>query len=214
MAASFSTVASLVNAELNFAATYSSTPSDSRVYTQQIKDLINSTDGMVVEAICSNPTHPRRSGFLTSSTVAHAAAIPTHVGPIEAVIVDGAPAEWWDRGEIVNDISNVLSLTTIPKRYAIDGSNRFYHNGTTATVHYATYTRSAADPPVLQSPDEYTELIVVGACRILATVEGEDPQAAAYWNQLWESGMSAIRESRAPLDFIPYSAFRGMGGQR
>lgn len=200
MTASFTTVGSLVVAALNAAGTYTAVPSDPRFYTTQIQDACNNADGLVVEAICSNRSHPRRQGFLTSSIVANGALVPSHIGPIEGVVIDGKGSEPWPVTEIENERLNPLSLISYNKHYWIDGSNLFFHNGTSATVHYAAYTRSLANPPVLQSPDEYTDVIVAGAMTMLATPEGEDAPFANHYQQQFLAMLAAIRENREPIE--------------
>lgn len=202
MAVSFSTVASRVNAALNAAATYTATPSDARYYSQQIKDAVNSADALVVNLICMNPTHAKRRGFLTSSTVANAAQIPAHIGPIESVVLDGVSARLGDKSEIAIERTNTLTLNSLRKKYWIDGSDLFFHNGTTATVYYATFTKSTADPPVLQSPEEEEDAVFTAAMSLLVSPEGEDPEMAAFYLNAWQAHAQRISAPQMTTDWI------------
>lgn len=201
MAVSFATVASRVNAMLNAAATYTATPSDARFYTQQIKDAVNSADALVCNLILCNPTHPKRRGFLTSSTVANAAQIPARIGPIESVIIDGISARLRDKSEIARERTNALSLTTYRKGYWIDGSDLFFHNGTTATVWYCTFTKSTADPPVLQAPEEEEDAVFEAAMVNLCNPEGEDAEMLALHKALWEGHAARISAPQMGADW-------------
>lgn len=199
MAISFTKVGSLVVAQLNAAGTYTTTPTDPRFYTQQIKDAINDADAFVVALILGTAGHPALGSFLpTSSVVAHLGTIPAHIGPIVAVTVDGKGAQEWPKTEIEAERSNALSLTKYDKHFWIDSGSLLYHNGTSASVFYRTFVQSVADPPTLQSPEEYAEAVACRALAFLFSVEGENTPVAQHYNQMWRDFEALIKAGIAP----------------
>lgn len=192
MPASFTRVGSLIVQQLNAAGSYTTVPSDPRFYTQGIKDAVLEADAFVCGVIISLPGNPYRGAFTpTSSAVAHLGVIPAHVGPILSVSVDGEGAMLWPKDDIEWERDNVASLT-FNKHYWVDEDKLLHHNGTTATVTYFTFTPSGDDPPVLQAPVEFEEVIAAKALAFLINVEGENTGAAAQYDAHWKAALDRL----------------------
>lgn len=196
MAISFTQVGSLIVAGLNAAGTYTVTPTDPRWYPQQIKDAANEADAFIAGLILADPNGLWRGSFTpTSSVVAHRGVVPAHVGMVVAVTVDAEGADLWPKTEIEWERKNAtLSVPlTFRKHYFIDDDKVLSHNGTAATVsYYAPITMSAADPPVLQSPDSFAEVVASKALAFLFPAEGENVAAASFHDEHWRSSLAAL----------------------
>lgn len=196
MAIDFTKIASLCVAQLNAAGTYTATPSDPRFYTGQIKDAINNADAAVLTLILSDPANPFRNRFITSAVVNHAAAIPAHIGPVVSVVVGGKGAMLWPKSEIEFEKTNPLTLTKIAAHYWIDQDNILFVNAASATVYFANFTQSVADPPVLQCPDGFGDAVACRALAFLFPVEGENVSAGQHYERLWAEFMQAIMQRK------------------
>lgn len=190
MAITFAQIAPLVVQQLNAAGSYTATPSDPRFYTQGIKDAINEADAFVCGALAAILGNPWQVALTpTSSSVAHLGVVPAHIGRVVSVQVSGKGAAVWPKEEIEFDRSNNAGLTvSIPPRYWIDEDKILYHNGaSSATAFYYTFTMSAADPPVLQAPDSFAEVVASKALAFLINVEGENTAAASFYDEHWKA---------------------------
>ena len=226
MAVSLSTSASLVIAELNAALSYGSTVTDPRFYTAQITDAVLSADGAIVEAICRNINHPRRSNYYTTqSNMLHGDTLGNSAGPPDTVmfVVTGGTAPGkraaieWDKEEIQNEIaiygpSGVITNPFIDPHFALDG-NVLYHNGTviafnsgggsaSINVTYPTYARTSA----CQAPDEFTLAVVCGALGLLFPVEGENSGVGGFYYQQFVGYLQAIATNGAMPQMKSYQA--------
>lgn len=198
MAVTLATIASEVVAQMNLAVTYTATPTDPRAYAQMVTDAVLNADGMVVEAILSNPSNGQRAAFIASTTVAHAGALPARIGPIDSVVIGGKGAVVWPIDEIENERTNRLSLTSINPHFAVEGNTLFHNQGATAaTVKYVAFTKSSA----CQSPDEYGAAVLCGALMLMFSVEGEADSTAGMYGQQFQAMLQAIRAGQAPAPF-------------
>lgn len=194
MAVVLATIASQVVAQMNLAATYTATPTDPRAYAQQVTDAVLAADGMVVEAILSNPSNGARAAFIASASVAHAGALPARIGPIDSVVIGGKGATLWSLQEIEYERTNALSLT-YPPRFAIEGNTLFHNQGaSTATVKYVSFTKTSA----CQSPDEYAAAVLCGALMLMFSIEGEADSTAGMYGNQFQAMLQAIRAGQAP----------------
>lgn len=189
MAASYTRVASLIIQELAAADTYVTTSSDPRFYTQGIQDAITEAEAFIAGLILASDSFWRGVFTPTSSTVAHLGTIPAHVGPILTVQVDSKGADLWSKSEIEFERLNPLTLTTLGRHYHIDGNAVLYHNGTTSTVEYYTFTST---PGTLQVPDAFEEAIAAKALAFLINVEGENTAAAAQYDTHWRATLNYL----------------------
>lgn len=198
MAVVLATIASEVVAQMNLAVTYTATVTDPRAYSQQVTDAVLNADGMVIEAILSNPSNGQRAAFIISTTVAHAGALPARIGPIDSVVIGGKGAVPWDISEIENERTNRLTLTSINPHFAIEGNVLFHNQGATAaTVRYVSYAKSGA----CQSPDEYGGVVLCGALMLMFSIEGENDSTASMYGQQFQAMLQAIRNGQAPGAF-------------
>jgi hypothetical protein len=206
MAVSLTVASSLVVAELNANTSYAATVTDPRFYNSQISDAVLAADADVVRAICNNPKHPRRQGFITTqSGVSHGAQLTAHAGPVEGVQFAITATTWTGtrpgslapREAIDFDNLNPRAKTLLPCRYFIDGDTIF-HNKTgllagdasavSVNVAYPAFTKTSA----CQSPDEMLLPVVHGALAILMNVEGEDSTSAQLYATLFAKEIEQI----------------------
>lgn len=175
----------------------------------------------VAQAILEAPTHARRAGSLTTSaTVAHGAQIPSHVGRVLGVAVDG---EWLepDVSAYVSRVAGADQRRTNPLKldfqnnptFSVTGDNRLLLAGaTSALVYFGRYERPtytsyeeflAAALPV---GDEYVPAIFFCAMKLIAQ-EGENIEPfRAYYNEgkvllgkIQGEGRPTLKEAQAVL---------------
>lgn len=199
MAVSIATIKSDINALLNFATTYTATPTSARASEQWIADNALTADGMVVEAIGANPANGRWNAFSTTASVAQGGALPSRIGTIGSVVIGGKAATEWPETEI--EFDRGTGLTMLPARYAIVGNKLFHNQGaSSATVEYFTYSRTSA----CQAPDEYYGQVLCGTAWLCSNIEGEDVASASHYAQLFQEMLAAIRAGQAPSPFVSH----------
>jgi hypothetical protein len=155
----------------------------------KIEETALDVDGVIAALICETEGHGRRESFKSTSSVAHGAMVPSHLGDI-SVAIGGKAAErkksvqWIERRR-----TNAASFTLIKPAYVLDENNVLWHTGAgSASVTYFNYARGAA----LQSPDEYRPAIVAGIVSIRLGKDGEKTGAASYYNGLFQSYLQMI----------------------
>jgi hypothetical protein len=195
---------------------------------QEIYDALVSADGDVVRLICQTPGHGHRRDFFTTQTnVTHTgqltspgAGSPGRIGPVESVIFSIAggsapgprPAVEFDKLEIYYENLNPMGLISIDPHYSVEGET-VYHNGAalaaitggvvSVNVTFCAYARGNANPPVLQSPDEYTNPVVAKALAMLFAKEGHHTEAGGFYEQVWQAYAKDIAEGATSLRSLP-----------
>jgi hypothetical protein len=187
----------------------------------ELYDAIASADGDVCTLICQTPGHGHRKDFFASSNgVAHMSQLNSRIGPIESVVfvMSGGtrnasrPAQEFDKIEIDYEIVNAEGLVLIDPHYWIEG-HTIYHNGAalaainggsvSVNVTYCAYTRSVAQPPVLQAPDEMTNAVVCRSVCLVLAKEGHHNEAAAFYLQMWQTYERMITGGQTSLMSLP-----------
>jgi hypothetical protein len=195
----------------------------------ELYDAIASADGDVCTLICQTPGHGHRKDFLAASAVAyptgggnvpHMSQLPARIGPVESVVFvlsggtrnGNRPASEFDKIEIDYEIVNAGGLQLIDPHYWIEG-HTIYHNGAalaainggtvTVNVAYCSYTRSTANPPALQSPDEMTNAVVCRSVCLVLAKEGHHNEAAMFYLQMWQTYERMITGGQTSLMSLP-----------
>lgn len=140
---------------------------------EAIREAILTAEGEMIAAFLTAWSHGRRfldavagRQLLRVATVADGGVIPSHIGGVTAVIVNGHVCEPVSLASLMDlKADNILKLRTISHLYALTGDNRLYFTGTgSASVHHTWYEKpSFADmnaflagemlaPPELERP--------------------------------------------------------------
>jgi hypothetical protein len=209
-------------------STYSAPPGNAatlndteRRAIQEIYDALVSADADVVRLICQTPGHGhRRDFFTTQSNVTHTGQLNSRIGPVESVIffISGGtspgtrPAVEFDKLEIYYENLNPMGLISIDPHYWIEGET-VYHNAAalaaitggavSVNVTFCVYSRSNANPPALQSPDEYMNPVVARSLAMLFAKEGHHTEAGGFYEQVWQAYAKDIAEGAASLKSLP-----------
>jgi hypothetical protein len=187
----------------------------------ELYDAIASADGDVCTLICQTPGHGHRKDFFrTDSGIVHMSQLASRIGPVESVVFvltggtrnSSRPAQEFDKIEIDYEIVNAEGLIQIDPHYWIEG-HTIYHNGAalaainggsvSVNVTYCKYTRSAAQPPVLQAPDEMTNAVVCRSVCLVLAKEGHHNEAAAFYLQMWQTYERMITGGQTSLMSLP-----------
>jgi len=190
--------------------TYSSTPTDTERFPgTETLDATLDADGQVVKAFLQNAGDGRRSGFLTSTSLAYGAEVPSHLGQLESVTIAGDLAIPSLPLRVRLDRNSVLPTAAAPgpfvPKYYLAG-NQIFHNGTNllfgttlAVVTYADYTRSS----ICQAPSEYTAAVVALAVAMLIVKNGGRSDAGSYYRQLGMGYLVDIARGEMSLPGLP-----------
>lgn len=198
MAALLSRVQSAVNALLNLADAYGVTPdAGSRAYAQEIIDLALTIDVELIEIGLRNATWAHRVDFAQSTTVAHGANLPAHVGPIDAVIIGGKNASVAPVEQIEKERELVALSVAVTPHYNTDGYVLAHNGSSSATVKSCIVTRGS----VLQSPDELEGAIIHGVLSLVASPEGEDAQLQAGYAAMYIADKQTLTTGEIPPPF-------------
>ena len=137
--------------------------------------------------------------------MSHGAQLTAHAGPVEGVTFAVTATTWTGtrpgvlstREQIDWDNLNPRVKDLLPCRYYIDGDTCF-HNATgillgdasvvSVSVTYPAYTKTGA----CQSSDEYLLPVVHGALALLFDIEGESPESAGLYGQMFQAELQAI----------------------
>lgn len=188
--------------------TYGTHDSSRRYPDSLIDDALSNADQEVVGWFLAQENHPRRAGFMTGASVAHAGRIPTHIGPIGAVTLNSKAAEPWPASEIQALRDNPLGLVTIKRYYAVEGEKLFFvdADGTMlADVDIANYTPTTG---VLQAPPEYRNAVIACALAYIFAKDAASSQlpAAQHFLQVKDNALTKV-EKDEPVPPVP--AYRG-----
>lgn len=193
-----STVRSLMVEQINLNTSYSvSAASGQRLYDNGLRDMVLSVDGQVALAIINNPLHGRRKDFVASAALTDGAQLPTHIGPLDAVRINGKPADLLPINQVRLYRTNALAATPVPA-YALLGT-RIFHTATTpnfsvttADVDYCDYTRDVVTF-LCKCSSEYTAVHVAGTLAMLFSVEGEDPTTAGLYQTIFSTYLQMVQ---------------------
>lgn len=148
----------------------------------------------------ASPTNSRRRDFVVTAPVTSGSLLPTHVGPVGAVRVDGKPGKLCSADMVQWLIDNALSLTERQGYYAID-ADRILFVGTSATVDVVQLP-DPVDPSLI--PVEYANAVVAIALSYLFAFEGENLGAAQHYAQIADRYRLMIASSRELPEVPPY----------
>lgn len=194
---SIATVESLVVQQMAVAVSYTVTPaSGTRVYANGIRDAILAVDAEICLAIINSPNNARRRDFILSAALADNAQLPSHIGPLGAVRINGKPSSLVSLDLVRRTRINALLLPVDPYHCFFD--QRIYHNATsanfsttTADVDYYSFTVDGSTF-LCQAPSEYTAAEFAGAMALLASVDGDDVQQAGLYQSIFNVYMQMI----------------------
>lgn len=166
--------------------TYTPTPAaNMRLTGNGIRDMILSYDGQVVRSILLDPNNGRRRDFILTTALTNNAQLPSHIGPLDAVRINGIPASLMSLDVVRRLRINALAVPVDPY-YSIEGT-RIYHNATAANfgttsadVDYCDYSPDVSTF-LCKAPADYTVLEVAGCLALLASVDGDDTPLAAFY---------------------------------
>lgn len=198
MAVLLARIKKFVNAANNLADSYTETPdAGSRAYEQQLIDVALSIDIELIEIGLKNATWAHRVDFQQSSTVAHLANLPTHMGPIDAVLIGSKAASVAPVEQIEKERELVALGIAVTPHYNTDGTVLAHNGATTAVVKSCNATRGA----VLQSPDEWEGAIARGTTSLVSNPEGEDSQLQAGYAAMYQQDKQAVQSGEIPPPF-------------
>lgn len=194
---SITTVQSLIVQQMAMATSYTSSPAaNTRLYGNGIRDAILAVDGQVCIAIITSSNNSRRRDFIQTAALADNAQLPSRIGPIGAVRINGLPATLASLDLVRRTKTNALSLPVAPLYNIFD--NRIYHNATSgnfsttsADVDYYSYTQDTSTF-LCQAPSEYTSVVFAGAMALVASVDGDDVPQAGLYQAIFNSYMAMI----------------------
>ncbi len=115
-----------------------------------INQAILDADAIVTKAIMENPLHPKRSAYLTAASAVNGQLLDEHLGPAGDVFIDGSFGIRTTADNIQRWARNA-DLFDNPEGYFVFEGERFFFNGSEATVDLCTYVRTSA----CQAPSEY-----------------------------------------------------------
>jgi len=165
----------------------------------------------VTNLLVSNPTNPRRIGYLTAVAITSGLIMPTHIGPLGAITIDSKPGVCVAPDEAQRLITNTLGLTLNTGYYGIDGMDRIYFSGTACTADMvAPATLTLPD----QVPNEYADVVVAIALEFLEVFQGEHTEAASHWRGVAQDGRQQLIGGIVPLTTPVWvgGASQGAGG--
>lgn len=198
----------LLNA--NTTSSYTISVTDDRYHSGLIDEAIFESDESVVLCIAETPGHWARASYLVvSSALTHGDEIPTHIGNIGQVLIDGVPGVHAPYEAIIRYRENAensygsVAHTVAPLAgyYAITEEDVIYFTGSSATVRLFNYTRTA----VLQSPEVYTGAVVAGALATLIK-EGGALDRAVYFGQLFGNYLQMIKANAKSIPVLAQAA--------
>lgn len=199
-------VQSLIVQQLALAVGGTYTPTSAaamRLTSNGIRDMIIAFDGQTVRNILLDPNNGARQGFILTAALANNALIPSHIGPIDAVRINGSPASLESLDLVRWTRANALAVPIDPY-YSLQGS-RIYHNGTsvnfgtlTADVDYCDYTADTSTY-LCKAPSDYTVYEVAGCLAMLASVDGDDTPLATFYQGAAQSFASMTGRSAPAL---------------
>lgn len=176
------------------------TVNDPLITPTEITNAILGADLYVRSLISETPNHPLLSALIGSTTVAHAALLPSRIGQIHGIKVDGKVPTPYPVNEIENERTNARGLTLIEKHYNISVTpigEILAHNGSAdATVYFiAPLTITSA----CQSPDQMLPAVVAFALAEITQKQGAKTEAAGYWQRRSEFFAAQIRSGAMQL---------------
>lgn len=194
----FTAILDLVRSLLNASTDYGVNDDLKRHPDDELIDAIRFADEQVVGALLSVLNHPRRSDYLTAVPIIHGENIPSHIGAIGAVKVDGLSPQYLPSPEIeiLRAANTAGRLLYSGPYFDVDGE-RLYYSGSTATVDIARYNETGG---TLQSPPEYDYAVVDLALAHLFAKEGSETPTAQHFGDL---AMKALEWVRAGAEQIP-----------
>lgn len=206
---SFSSAVNYVTSLLNASFTYG-TPDDERHPQQEIEEAVRQADWQVVCLICTAPSHPKKSLYITTVSVSDGDEQPESIAGFgsvritksDATVVNGI----WCDFEMFNQWRQSSRFSGIEGYYSTD-STRFYFLGSSCQVDVAnpTYSSSITD---LRSPDEYYPVVCCYALASLYNKDGSNPSASQYYSQMGQMYAQLIFQAAGgPIPQI--AAFRG-----
>jgi hypothetical protein len=223
MAVSFAELEDIAVEALN-ASQPSSTYGDvnsGRFKAGEITPPMRLIDLSIARQILNNPNDGRRAAYLTTSNIAHGAAIPTHISPLDAIymtITGGQYAgtravELWPLSKLneLEDENRNPQANPFISPHAIIENNTVFHNaaaivaggasGVTVTLRYPTLTHASGGSNI-QSPDEFAWAIVNGALSLLVAKDGQRISAANHFEQVYLQEMKMLQVSAPELGQI------------
>jgi hypothetical protein len=186
----------------------------------EISDACLDADGTVASWFLQKAGDGRRVPFLQTATVANGGTIPSHVGEIEAILLNGQMPIRSDPITILRDRANIFgaSVKYVPKVYLWGSTIIHNYLGGGATVIYADYTRTGA----CQSPSEYSAPVIALATANVIGKAGNHMDAAQIYHGIGISYLAPIARGEtnlAPLPthdevskMMPQMAAQGQGG--
>lgn len=168
----------------------------------KLDDAVEYAAAQVLNLIASNPNHPRRRDLVTQSGgLTNGQLLPSHIGPIGAVVIDSKPGRLDSPDAVQRERDEAVALTMSGGLYGLEG-DRIYFVGTTCLVDYVPSTLLT---DVTQVPTEYVNAVLACALAYLFPFNGGQIEAARHYADLWERAKEAILMVRTPPEVTPYT---------
>lgn len=168
----------------------------------KLDDAVEYAAAQVLTLIASNPNHPRRRDLVTQSVgLTNGQLLPSHIGPIGAVVIDTKPGRLDSPDAVQRERDESVALTMSGGLYGLEG-DRIFFVGTECLVDYVPSTLLT---DVGNVPTEYVNAVIACALAYLFPFNGGHIEAARHYADLWERAKEAILMIRALPEVTPYT---------
>lgn len=182
--------------------------------TGELSDAALDADGIVCGWFLQKSGDGRRVPFLQVATVANGGTIPSHIGELDSILLNGAMPLPSDPYTISRDRANLFgaSVKYQPKIFIWGATLMHNYTGGGATVTYADYTRSGA----CQAPSEYSAAVVALATANIIAKNGNHEDAAQAYHAIGLSYLSPIARGESQIAALPShdQVMQQAGGQQ
>lgn len=167
----------------------------------EVSDAALDADAIVASWFLQRAGDGRRVPFLLTATVAHGGQIPSHIGEIEAILLNNKVPILGDPVTIERDRSAFFAakgtVRYVPKIYIMGSTLSHNYTGGGATVIYADYTRTGA----CQCPGELAAPVIALATAMVIGKLGNHSDAVQAYQALGMAYMGPVMkgEALAPL---------------
>lgn len=172
----------------------------------KLDDAVEYAAAQVLTLIASNPNHPRRRDLVTQSGgLTNGQLLPSHIGPIGAVVIDTKPGRLDSPDAVQRELDESTALTMSGGLYGLEG-DRIFFVGTTCLVDYVPSTLLTSVSNVVSNvPTEYVNAVIACALAYLFPFNGGQIEAARHYADLWERAKEAILMIRTLPEVTPYT---------
>jgi hypothetical protein len=186
------------------AGNYGTVTDPERWPTGEIQDAVIDADGVVCSWFLQKAGDGRRVGFLQTVTVANGGTIPSHIGEIESILLNGKMPIRSDPTTIQRDRDAALvskgSVLYTPKIFLWGSTLMHNYTGGGATVQIVDYVRNGA---ACQGPSEYSAPVIALATANIIAKNGNHTDAAETYLRIGLSYLSPVTRGETNLAPLP-----------